>query len=144
MSAPVLELLAPVRAAILLHSEIVARLGSYNGAPSIHTRVPVPESAGYPMIVIQSPTRGDEDGVNDFRPVAVVDINTYGEQDTHYRDVKDIAEMLYGLLHRQRTAITVSNYSVTDLRCTGPAAAPVDDDSRVGRRVTVTARLFAT
>lgn len=145
MSAPVLEILAPVRTAIIAHSTIITKLGSYNGSPSVHTRRPVPQDAGYPLIVVGPiVARGNEDGVNDFRPVVVLDIVTYGEQPSHHRDVDEVAELLYQLLHRQRTAITVSSYSVVDLSCSGPVPAPVDDESRVGRRVTLTARLFAT
>ena len=143
--SPALEILSPLRSTIVSMTAITSKLGTYNGSPSVHTRRPVPEDAGYPMIVIGPiAARGDEDGVNDSRPVVVVDLNTYGEQTEQYREVEEVADLLYQLLHRQRAAITVDNFSVIDLRCSGPVPAPVDDVSRVGRRVTLTARLFAT
>lgn len=144
MSVPPLELLAPVRDAIVGVSYVTTRLGTYQGTASVHTRRPVPPEAKYPMVVVGPlVSRNDEDGLNYWTPVAVLDLVTYGEQKAHYREVEQVADALYQLFHRQRGAITVDNYSVVDLRCSGPVPAPVDDDSRVGRRVTLTARLYA-
>jgi hypothetical protein len=145
MSAPALEILVPVRAAITAVSYITSRLGTYQSGASVHTRRPTPPEAGYPMVTIGPViTRGDEDGINYWKPVVTVDLNTYGEQKAQYRTVDEVADALFQLFHRQRTAVTIENYNVVDLRCSGPSPAPVDDDSRVGRRVSLTARLFAT
>lgn len=143
MSAPTLDVLPGLRAAIIAVPAITAKLGVYNGAPSVHTRRPVPSDAPYPMVVISKVTRADDDGINDFRPVQIVDINVYGPQPDKYRDVEAVSELIYGLFHRQARALTVTGYSVTDIRCTGPSPAPVDDENTVGRRVTLTIRLYA-
>ena len=142
---PKLEILAPLRTAIIAESFITSRLGSYQDGPSVHTRRPIPQDAEYPLIVVGPiAARGEEDGINTFRPIVMLDLIAYGEQDHHYRDVEEVAEALYHLFHRQRAAITVTDYHVVSLLCTGPIPAPVDDDSRVGRRVSLTARLFAS
>lgn len=144
MSAPPLELLAPLRASIIAASAITSKLGLFSGAPSIHTRRPAPVGAGYPMIMIGPiVTRTDEDAVNSYRSVVVIDLSTYGEQPSHYRVTEEIADALYSLFHRQRSAITVAGWTVLDIRASGPSPAPVDDESRVGRRVTLTIRLHA-
>lgn len=145
MSAPALEVLVPVRSAIIAVPYITSRLGTYQSEASVHTRRPTPPDAGYPMITVGPlVTRGDEDGINTWKPVVILDLITYGEQKAQYRQVDEVADALYQLFHRQRTAVTIDNYSIVDLRCSGPTPAPVDDESRVGRRVSLTARLFAT
>jgi hypothetical protein len=144
MSAPALDVLPGLRAAVIAVPAITSKLGIYLGAPSVHTRRPVPADAPYPMVVIgPNIARTDSDGLSDFRPMLVIDINVYGPQPDAYRDVEQVAELIYSLFHRQARALTVTGYTVTDVRCTGPSPAPVDDDSRVGRRVTLTIRLYA-
>lgn len=143
MTAPSLELLVPLRAAIIANAAITSKLGKYQGAPSVHTRRPVPVDAGFPMITVGPIiTRSDEDGINSFRPIVVVDVNTYGEAAAHYRDVEAVSDMIYAMFHRER-AITVTGYSVTQITASGPSPAPADDDTHIGRRVTLTIRLFA-
>lgn len=143
MAAPSLEVLVPIRAAIIADAAIVAKLGTYQGAPSVHTRRPVPVDAGYPMVTVGPIiTRSDEDGINSFRPVVVIDINVYGEAAAHYRDVEAVADMIYAMFHRQR-AISVAGYSVTQITASGPSPAPADDDTHIGRRISLTLRLFA-
>lgn len=143
MTAPALEVLVPLRSAIIANTAITAKLGKYQGAPSVHTRRPVPVDAGYPMITVGPIiTRSDEDLINGYRPIVVIDVNTYGEAGAHYRDVEAVADMIYAMFHRQR-AITVTSYSVTQITASGPSPAPADDDTHIGRRVTLTIRLFA-
>lgn len=143
MTAPTLEVLVPMRAAIIASAAITAKMGKYQGAPSVHTRRPVPADAGYPMITVGPIiARSDEDGINNFRPVVVIDVNTYGEAAAHYRDVEAVADMIYAMFHRQRP-IAVAGYSVTQITASGPSPAPADDDTHIGRRVTLTIRLFA-
>ncbi|MGB3834821.1 MAG: hypothetical protein WA975_23485 [Mesorhizobium sp.] len=144
MTAPSLELLVPLRAAIIANAAITAKLGKYQGAPSVHTRRPVPADAGYPLITVGPIiTRSDEDLINGYRPIVVIDINVYGEAAAHYRDVEAVADMIYAMFHRQRRAISVTGYSVTQITATGPSPAPADDDAHVGRRISLTLRLFA-
>lgn len=148
--APRLRILPPIRAAIAAHLEITSHLAPFNDDYSLFTRRPVPVGAGYPMMVI-GPTisLGNQDGINDFRPVVVIDINVYGtrgEPNTKSDEVRlvaDLAEQVFRVFHRQRNAITVENYSVIDIVARGPTSAPVDDDARVGRRITLTIRLYA-
>lgn len=151
MKAPKLEVLAPLRAAVVNDAAIAALHPAWSDTRAVFTRRPPPADAPYPMTIIGPViTRGDADGVNDFRPSLVVDVSTYGTQGPpgdpvdQLRTVEDIAELIYGLFHRQRRAITVVNYGVTDIRCTGPSPAPADDDQHVARRVTLTIRLYAT
>ncbi len=143
-AAPPLEILKPLRTAIVNASDIVGLLGLYNSEPSAHTRRPVPAEAKYPAVTIGPVvTRMEADGINDFRPRVVIDVCIYGEQDKQYRDVETCAELIHALFHRQRQSITVTNYSVTQIIAQGPYPAPVDDESRVGRRVTLTISLYA-
>ncbi|PYE89585.1 hypothetical protein [Phyllobacterium leguminum] len=144
MNAPVLNVLPGLYAAVVAVPAITSKLGSFNGAPSVHTRRPVPSGATYPMITIGPViTRSDEDGITDHKPVVVLDINIYGPQPDSYRNVEAVADLIYSLFHRQARSFTVANYQVWMVTCSGPSPAPVDDESRVGRRVTLTIRLRA-
>ena len=149
MKAPAIDILPSLRGVVVDESAVTDKLGKFNDEPSVHTRRPVPAEAKYPMVVIGPIiTRGNEDGINSFRPILVIDVTIYGEQPAGYRDVELIAETIYGLFHMQRHAFTVPNYSVVNVTATGPTPAPVkagpgDDESRVGRRVTLTIRLYA-
>ena len=144
MVAPRLDILPALYNAITGEAAITGKLGVWNSVPSVHTRRPVPSDATYPLIAVGPiVARSDEDGINDYRPLVVVDINIYGEQDKDYRDVEEVAERVYGLFHRNENTISVTNYSVTQIACSGPSPSPVDDESRVGRRITLTVRLQA-
>jgi hypothetical protein len=142
--APLLEILAPLRTAIVNASDIVGLLGLFNSEPSVHTRRPLPDGVKYPLVIVGPiVTRMEADGINDFRPRVVIDICIYGEQDKQYRDVETCAELIHSLFHRQKRSITVTSYSVTQIVASGPYPAPVDDESRVGRRVTLAISLYA-
>lgn len=142
--APDLELLAPLRAAVIGNAPIVALLGKFNDEPSVHTRRPVPREAEYEMIVIGPIMKsGEEDGISDYRPVMSVDLTAYGEQTLELRGVDVIAAKLHTLFHRQRTAITVTNYKVTSIWARGPFPAPSDDASKAARRVELIIKLYA-
>lgn len=137
-----LELKAPIRAALIGNSTITADLGTWTNSPAIHTRRPVPDDTGYPCIVVSANiSRGDQDGVNDFRPVVVIDVTTYGKASDDYRQVETVANRIYDLFHRQRDSISVTGYSVTEITCTGPIVAPADGDDFVARSVTLTISL---
>ena len=142
MSVP--DLSVPYRVAIIAASGITAELPAYLGSYPVFTRVPVPDDAPYPLVVVASQLHGgEEDGLDDQRPLVDRDIMVYGLNDTpaHYRQVETIAFALHALFHRQRAAITVAGWTVADLTAVGPEPAPVDDEQTVGRRVTVRARL---
>lgn len=141
--APPLDVLPGLLAALLDVDDLVALHGTEEGDPSLFTRRPISPDAGYPATVI-GPVIAitDEDGINDYRPVVVIDISTYGEQKVQYRAVEQIAGMVRSRFHGRRD-VQVQNYSVTRIRCSGPSPAPVDDAARVGRRVTLTILLYA-
>lgn len=144
MTAPTLDITTPLRTAIIAATAITSKLGKFSGDPSVHIRRPAPEGAEFPMVMIGPiVTRSNEDGINSYRPVIVIDIGVYGDAARDFWDVESVAEAIYGLFHRQRGAITVTSYSVIDIVAQGPSPAPVDDLSRVGRRVTLTIRLYA-
>lgn len=144
MSVPELEILKPLRTAIVNSSDIVGQLGLFNSAPSVHTRRPLPAEAEFPAIAIGPVVfRTNSDGINDYRPTVVIDIAVYGEEEKHYRAVELTAERLYTLFHRQNRSIDVTNYSVTQILAEGPQPAPVDVAGRVGRRVTLMISLYA-
>lgn len=143
MTAPALDVLPGLHAAVVAVNAITSRLGQYNGGPAVHTRVPVPPETEYPACVIGPIiARTDQDGVNSARPIVAIDVKFYGEP-TSYRDIETMAELAYGLFHRQRTAIVVPDYQVADIRCSGPIPAPGDDNARIARRVTLTIFLVA-
>lgn len=145
MPAPVLNLKRALRDAIIGNAAIVALLGKQASKPSVFTRKPVPANALEPMITIEQATRGDEDGINDFRPVVSIDLIVYGQQPVMYRKVEEIAEMLYVFFHGcPRGTLDVTGYSVTRITCIGPSPAPTDDETEVARAVTLTARLAST
>lgn len=145
-----LDLSAPVRAAIVAASAITSTLPAYLGSYPVFTRVPVPDDAPYPMVVVAAQfPGGDEDGVSDQRPIIVRDVMVYGTNgraatSDQYRAVETIAHALRELFHRQRGAITVAGWSVTEIVAATPQPAPVDDEQTVGRRVEVTVRLART
>ncbi|RWB66574.1 hypothetical protein [Mesorhizobium sp.] len=145
MTAPSLDGLLPgLRAAIIANTGIASLHGLFNDEPSVHTRRPIPADAMAPSTVI-GPIAAliDGDGISDYRPTVSIDISTYGQQSKDLRTVDTIAEGIRRMFHRQPTALTVTSYKVVMIRARGPVPAPVDDDTDVGRRVTLTIDLFA-
>lgn len=125
-------------------STITGELAVYKGTFPVFTRVPTPDDAAYPIVVVAAQVQAaEEDGVDDQRPVVDRDVMVYGYNDTaaHYRQVESIAFSVHALFHRQRSAVSVSGWHVVDLTATGPESAPTDNTNIVGRRVTVRARL---
>ncbi len=144
MSAPTLEILAPLRAAIAGVSGITSKLGEYKGSPAIFTRRPVPGDAPNRLITIGPIiTKGEEDAVNDYRPVVVIDVIMFGEAERDYRDVETAADLIYQTFHRERGSISVTNYAVTEIRATGPVPVQGDGIDTIGRAVTLTISLYA-
>lgn len=142
MTAPSLDILAPLYKSAIEDSEITDLLGQFLSGPAIFTRRPVPDDAGSPSLVIGPIiTRDDQDGVSDYRPRVMIDLSVYGSQPAQYRDVESLGDILYRKYHRQRDVIAVDNYSVTQITCFGPVPAPTDDESGVARRVQLTITL---
>lgn len=142
-----LDLSVPIRDAIIADAVITAALVAYNGSFPVFTRVPVPDDAPYPMVVVSSQLQaGEEDGVADERPTYTRDIMVYGRNgrdatNDQYHAVEAIAFELRTLFNRKRDAIQIAGWTVTDIQTRGPAPAPVDDEQTVGRMVLLTLRL---
>lgn len=138
------DLSEPVRDALIAAAAITSELPVYQGSYPIFTRVPVPDDAEYPLIVVGAQVQaGSEDGVSDERPVVVRDITVYGENTTaaKYRAVERAAHAIHAIFHRRRGSIIVPDWAVMNVTAVGPAPAPVDNEQTVGRRVSVTFRL---
>lgn len=147
----ILELDAPLRLAIMALTDITDMLGTYKGEPSVFTRRPLPSEATYPMVAV-SPNiaRGDADALTTRRPIVMRDLIVYGYsiretaelgQVDQYREVEQIAEMLYQGFHRNKDYLFVDGYHVIDVVATGPIPAPVENVRLIGRVVTLTIRL---
>lgn len=138
------DLAAPIRVALLADASITSLLPVYLGSRTVFTRRPAPTDAPYPMILVSPDISvSDADGINDLRPVAERDVSIYGENDTaaKYRDVETLARAVRTLFHRQRHALSVGGWSVSQIVVRGPRPAPVDDMQTVGRVVTLTISL---
>jgi hypothetical protein len=136
------DLSDPLYAAIKGNTGIAAALSVYQGQPAIFTIRPVPKDAQFPMILVAGDiTYGDEDFIDAEMPAIMRDIAIYGQNPVHYRTVETLGYAVRDLFHRKRESLTVSGWSVTDIRCSGPIVAPVDDDTTVGRIVTLRIRL---
>lgn len=139
------DLAAPIRTAIIGAAAVTAELAAYKGSYPVFTRMPVPEDAPYPLILVSPPAdMGNYDGVDDERPILVRNLMVYGSNDTpeHYRQVETIAFALKDIFHRAWRSISVSGWKVVSIVATDPNAAPVDNDAdEVGRRVELTVTL---
>lgn len=108
----------------------------------VYTRVPVPENAPYPHIII-SPIVSAPD--NNFirckrRPITH-DIYVYGNNDssTNYREVERIALIIankFDTFNRHFIDLPVG-VNLIDVTVRGPLTAPVDDLTKVGRAVLI-------
>lgn len=134
-----LDVNGPVRDVILNSTFITSKLADWQDTKAVFTRRPVPENAKYPLITVgPNVTRGDQDGIDHKQPIVVTDVNVYGEQNKHYRDVELISEELYQIFHREELALTVAGHTVTRLTASGPVVAPADNVNYVGRNVALT------
>lgn len=128
--------------ALTSDSTVVAYLGTYLTTPCVFTKVPVPSEASFPMLVVMPPASvNDFDFLNSKHLTIEQDLIAYGEQDSDYRDVEDLAWYLRTLFHRDKDAITVTGWSVLDIVAAGPVPAPVSDENHVARRVGLTITL---
>jgi len=133
-----------LRVALVGDSAITALLPVYESDFPVFTRRPAPVDVTFPIIMISPDVMiGNEDGVNDDRPLIVRDVTTYGSNENagNYRAVEAIAYAVQELFHRKRNSITVAGWSVTDIVANGPISVPDDDEQRIGRMVELTIRL---
>ena len=133
-----MDLSIPLRDALVGSVTITGNLSAYLGSYPVFTRLPVPDDAPSPLVVV-SPgmSLGEEDGIKDDRPLLSRDILIYGDNDTpaKYNTVEEIAFAVRDLFHRQRTALTVAGWTVVRITAAPPRPAPVDDEQTVGRLV---------
>lgn len=135
----------PIRTAIVGTSAITSLLSTYKGSFPVFTRRPVPSDTPFPTIVVSPDvSTTDQDGVFDYRPLVMRDVFAYGRNDLpgQVRAVEQLGHLLRALFHRQRLALTVSGWSVTDIVVSGPADTPVEDQL-VGVRVQLSVSLAA-
>jgi hypothetical protein len=141
-----LDVAPGIRTAILADSTITALLSTYQGAASVHTRIPVPTGVSLPHIVIGPDVAvSDYDGLRSDRPIVLRDVFVYGaagsSRQDDYRDVETIAYALRALFHRQKSVLSVDDYDVVSVTVSGPVPAPSNDEEIIGRVVTLTIRL---
>ena len=135
-----------IRTAILAESTITASLSTYQGAASVHTRIPLPDGVTMPYVVISPDVSViDYDGLTSDRPLVIRDVFVYGEagnvRQDDYRTVETLGYAIRDLFHRDKTVLTVTDYDVVSVDARGPVPAPTADDEVVGRVVTLTIRL---
>lgn len=132
-----------IRTAILGNPTITSKLATWQGAPSIHTRRPVPPDAPYPMIAISPDiTYGDQDFLNSPLSVIMRDVIVYGHQPDDYRVVEEIAYSLREMFHRKEWALGNTAFHVVSINAQGPSIAPTEQiTSLLGRVVTLTVRI---
>lgn len=138
------DLSPAIYAALIGASDIADNLASYEGAPAVFTRRPVPPKAGYPMIVADGDVAvTDQDMITGALPVVVRDISIYGQNDSsaHYRAVEALGRAVRDLFHRNRQSLSVPGWDVLDIICRGPLVGPTDDEVSASRIVTLTVRL---
>lgn len=112
-------------------------------ADTVYTRRPVPSGATYPMIVVSEDiVSTDRDLVASPMLFIVRDILIYGQNDTseNYREVESIAYAVRDKFHRRPDNISVNGWHIVDVIARGPIAAPTDDNTTVGRVVTLSIR----
>lgn len=134
-----------LRAAIITNSAITSQLPAYAGSFPVFRTRPAPANAPYPMILI-SPTVSAVDTFGrlaEEMPDILHDVSVYSDQesDAEYARVEAIARAIYDQFHRTRRSVTVPGYNVISVTATGPIPAPVDDDAKIGRVVTLRFRL---
>lgn len=144
-----LDLGPAIREALINETEISAHLSTYEGAPAVFTRRPVPSEATLPLIIVNDPVAiTDEDGLTSDRPVwGPGDIAFYGRKaapgtdEDQTRLIQQLSLRARLLFHRQKWALRVGGFHVIDIRASGPVPAPVDDDKTIGRIVSLIVRL---
>lgn len=142
-----IDLSVPIRVAILNDPTLAGMIPQWLSTRSVHTRRPLPEGAPLPAVVISpNVSVGDLDMVSEQMPVIVRDVAVYGRNDdpAKYFAVEDIANRIRDLFHRNRFALTATGWRPVSIVCSGPFAAPTDDDQLVGRVVTLTVNLTET
>lgn len=142
------EMLPALRSGIIAVPGLPVLLSEWKGEPAVFTRRPVPAEAEPIYIMVGSDVIGDNaDGLNSDRPIVTHDIGVYGrkgaagDSSDQTRLVDQIAGMLRVNFHRQRFSVQPAGFHVIGIVARGPFPAPVDDDSTVGRILSLTVSL---
>jgi len=138
-----IDLLPILRKFIIDDPSVTANLTTYDNSKAVFTRRPVPEDAKYPFIII-NPQSVDLD--RDFLDLAFRDVVhnviVYGQNDTsdHYRQVEETAFLIKNkFLRLTRTDLTLpTGFDFVRANSIGPFPAPTDDETKIGRAVSVT------
>ncbi len=141
------DLSIPLRQALVGDSNVTTNLPQYQGLDyNVFTRTPAPPDALYPMILV-SPDLStvDRGGLTDNYFCSMVQVTVWGQNDTadKYRIVDQMGDAVFDLFHRNKQAITVMDWNVTQIWCEGPKPAPSEDDAYIGRIVTLRVELSA-
>lgn len=131
--------LAPaIRSALISNLFIYNNISAWNGAPSVHTRRPIPSDAKYPLIVI-SPDISfiDIDFIVSRKNHVIRDVTIFGQQPDQYRLVEELAYTVREIFHRNRLSLIMPDWNVFQIIVFGPIPAPTDDESLVARLVTL-------
>jgi len=138
-----IDLSASIRTRILSVTDITSLLTNYKGSKPVFTRRPAPSDATYPVIMISPMVGGgiDDDFLKRQRREVTYDIAVYGQNDTaeNYRKVEKLGFLLGNLFHRTnpRAFQMPSGWNLVRTKAFGPMSAPTDDQTIVGRMVTV-------
>lgn len=142
-----------LRAAIIANTAISSKLSTWQGSPAVFTRLPIPEDATFPCIVIPFDSVNiNQDFLISKINVTLRDVMVYGnvaapgtpEDDT--RVVDSISHALRQQFHRNRLALGNTSYHVIDITVNGPLVAPTEtyassEPNIVGRMVTLALRI---
>ncbi len=140
-----LDIAPDIRDALLAEPTIAGLLTDWHSEAAIFTRIPIPEDAAYPYIVI-SPDIAltDADGLESDRPVVIRDIRIYGQQPDDYRIIEQLGYLIRDLFHRDRFSIIKTGFDIILITASGPSEAPSSDEETVGRLVTLTINMRKT
>ena len=126
---------------------LVGMLGTYEGNPSVFTKIPIPTDfrvgANGPYIITTGQAfdvGGDEDNKNATGREIARDIRCYDDVRKSAVGIEAIAERVRLLFHRHQLA--VSGFTVSIAEVTGPIEA--DEDDVLGRVMTVRLVMSAT
>jgi hypothetical protein len=137
-----LDLAIALRSALIGQSAIADDLALFNGEPAIFTRRPLPDKAPYPLCMINPAAAiGDQDYLNSALPIVMRDVAFYGEQPKDYRLIERLSYLARDFFHRNKWAIVPDGYDVIQITAKGPIPGATDDQTTVGRLVSLTIQL---
>ena len=120
-------------------SDLPSLLGTYVGAPSIFTSIPVPETATNPFVAISGSVSDTDEGTkNSQMRRVVVDVSAYSDADGNVDKIEEIGEHLRNILGNKihtEAKLNIRNWHAAVVSTTGPIVNDVED--LYGRVVTV-------